>query len=398
MKLSSVLIAGFIAAAAAGGGYFYWQKHQLAKVASSQKNAEGPETNIPTISVVRVANDEFIETVLVSGSLIAREETLISPEIEGLRVVELNADAGSEVKKGDVLARLVSAQLEAQIAQNDANLAGADAAIARTKSQIAEAEARASEAQAQLDRAIPLKKSGYLSGAIFDQRESSARTSKALAVASRDSLKSAEAQKKEIEAQRRELEWKLSNTHVTSPVDGIVSQRTARLGAVASANSEPMFRIIQDGEIELDGEIIETDILKVKEGQKSRVTVPGVGEYDGTVRLVLPQIDPMTRLGRVKIFIGRKPELKVGTYARALIETNRSNGISVAPGAINFEDSGPFVQVVVNDKIERREIKAGLIANGRIEVTLGLKPGDVNRRTLRHISAARGRDQAGVRQ
>jgi RND family efflux transporter MFP subunit len=382
MRRSRLFAAALVAAAAAGGGYVYWYGHKdtlLGKFehkTEAADNAEAP-AYLPAISVVRVANADFVETVMVSGSLVPREEIVVSPEIEGFRVVDLYADAGSEVKKGQVLARLVADQLDAQLAQNDANLAGADAAIARAQSQITEAEARAQEAQAQLARAVPLKQSGYLSGSVFDQRESAARSSKALAVAARDALKSAQAQKLEVEAQRRELEWKRSNTQVTSPVDGIVSRRNAHIGAIASAAGDPMFRIIQNGEIELDAEVIEMDLVKVKENQKARINVPGVGDYDGTVRLVSPEIDKTTRLGRVKIFLGNKPELRIGTFARGVIETGRSNGIAVAPGSIMFDPAGPYVQIVVNDKIERRDIKTGLIANGLVEVASGLSQGDV---------------------
>jgi len=72
------------------------------------------------VSVVRVARAHFSETVLVTGSLVAREEVLVGPEVEGLRVTEVLADEGLRVKKGDVLARLVSDTLDAQLAQNDA--------------------------------------------------------------------------------------------------------------------------------------------------------------------------------------------------------------------------------------------------------------------------------------
>lgn len=77
------------------------------------------------VTVVPVVRAHFSETVLVTGSLVAREEVLVGPEIEGLRVTEVLADEGMRVKKGDVLARLVSDTLEAQLAQNNAALAHA---------------------------------------------------------------------------------------------------------------------------------------------------------------------------------------------------------------------------------------------------------------------------------
>jgi multidrug efflux pump subunit AcrA (membrane-fusion protein) len=72
------------------------------------------------VTVSRVAPAGFTATVLATGSLVAREEILVGPEVEGLRVTEVLADEGMRVKKGDVLARLVADTLDAQVAQNDA--------------------------------------------------------------------------------------------------------------------------------------------------------------------------------------------------------------------------------------------------------------------------------------
>ncbi len=378
MSKKSILAALFILAGA-GGGYFYWQKHQ-AEFAAAAANAalstkdEAPKA--PAISVTRIKPSEFVETALVTGSLIAREEILVSPEIEGFRVVELFADEGSTVKKGQILARLVAEQLEAQVAQNEANKARANAAIAQAKSRITEAEARKSEADAQLERAVPLKKSGYLSGSVYDQRESAARTSEAQVAAARDGLTSAEAEKAQIEAQLRELNWRRGNTEVKSPEVGIVSRRNARLGAVATAAGEPMFRIIAKGEIELDAEVVETELAKVKEGQKARVLVPGGDEADGVVRLVSPEIDRTTRMGRAKIFLGAKPGLRIGAFARGTIQTASSRGLGAPTAALMFDPAGTYVQLLDGDKVHRRIVKTGLVTGDLIEVTEGLKEGD----------------------
>ena len=146
-----------IAGAVAGGGYIFVEKKNAAAVQAERMDAAKP-TAAPAITVSKVTTNDFVETAVVSGSLIPREEILVSPEIEGLRVLELLADEGDHVKKGEVLARLVSEQIDAQIAQNQANIARSVAAIAQAQSQIAQAEAQAKEAAAQLERAEPLKK------------------------------------------------------------------------------------------------------------------------------------------------------------------------------------------------------------------------------------------------
>ncbi|MBN9354286.1 MAG: biotin/lipoyl-binding protein, partial [Hyphomicrobium denitrificans] len=203
MTFGKIVTTLAVIGALAGGGYLFIEKRQTEAIQAERMEAAKP-TAAPAITVSKVTTNDFVETAVVSGSLIPREEILVSPEIEGLRVLQLLADEGDRVKKGDILARLVSEQIDAQIAQNQANLARSVAAIAQAESQIAQAEAQAKEAAAQLERAEPLKKSGYLSGATYDQRESAARTTAAQLVAARDGLTAAKADKAQVEAQGRE--------------------------------------------------------------------------------------------------------------------------------------------------------------------------------------------------
>jgi RND family efflux transporter MFP subunit len=376
MNLRKFLFGLAAAAAVIGGGYIYVEKKHTAEIQAARLEEARPVA-APAITVSKVTTENFVETAAVSGSLVPREEILVSPEVDGLRVLELMADEGDKVKKGQILARLVAEQLDAQLAQNDANLARSTAAIAQAQSQIVQAEAQSKEAAAQLERAVPLKQSGYLSGATYDQRESAAHTTAAQLIAARDGLKAANADKEQVEAQRRELLWRRGNTNVTSPEDGVISRRTARIGGMASANGEPMFRIIENGQIELDGEIVETELKNVKVGQKAIVTVPQIGDFEGKVRLVSPEVDKTTRLGRVKLFLGVNPVLRIGAYARARIETATSRGLAVPSSAVAFDHDLASVQIVKDNKVQKRMVKIGLVANDLIEITDGIQEGDL---------------------
>jgi len=334
----------------------------------------------PSVTVARVKPSDFIETVLVSGSLVAREDVLVAPEVEGLRILELRADQGDWVKKGDMLAVLETETLDSQLAQNAANLARASAAIAQANSQITEVQARLTEAKAQLERAKPLSEQGYLSQSTLDARTAAQRSLSALLISAQSGLTAAEAEKTQLEAARHELKWRLSRSEVRAPVDGVISRRSAKTGGIATAvgvaAGDPMFLIIQNGEIELDADVGETDVRKLKAGQKVTITVADGISTTGTVRLVSPEVDNTTRLGRVRIFIGADNRLRVGTFASGRIETARETGLAVPVSSVSTSNNISTALVLDGDTVRERKIELGLSAGGLVQVRNGLVDGD----------------------
>jgi RND family efflux transporter MFP subunit len=378
-SIIALLVVGGLAAAAYESGLV---ASLTERVSRAEVKAPVETVPPPAVSVVSVASHDFVETVLVTGSLVPREEILVAPEVEGLRILELRVDEGDRVKKGDVLAVLDSETLEAQVAQNDASLARATAGISQARSKVTESEARLAEAKSSLERAKPLVQSKFLAPSVFDQRDAAAKTADAQLTAARDGLKYAEAEKAQVEAQRRELLWRRGNTEVKSPADGLVSRRGARIGSIAigafvAGSGEPLFRIIARGEVELDAEVTEAHLAKVALDQNARIEVAGSDEFAGTVRLVSPEVDKATRLGRVRVFLGDKPGLRIGAFARGRIETARARNLAVPQSAVLYGEQGAMVQVVDNGKISTRRIETGLTAGSQVGVLAGLAEGDL---------------------
>jgi len=328
----------------------------------------------PRVTVAKASRGQVIDRVILTGTLIPRDEILVGPEIEGSRLVEILAEDGDKVAKGQVLARLDRATIDAILAQNDATLARADAAIASAKSQIAQNEASLTQSRQALERTSQLNKSGFASRATYDTQINDERAARARLDAARQGLTSAEADRANAQAPRRELLLRRDRTEVKAPAAGVISRRTAKVGAVASMAAEPLFRIIADGDIELEAEVTETRAGDMKVGQKAKVSV-GENTVDGTVRLVGTEIDKATRLGKVRIAIGNDSGLKIGAFARGLVDTKSANGLIVPLSAVLYSTEGPFVQVVREQKIVSTQVKLGIMAQQQVEVVSGLSDG-----------------------
>ncbi len=371
IKAGAAIVAALLAVGTLGTSGTYAADE--AKPAAPAAATEGP-----AVSVVPASKTSFVQSVLVTGSLIARQEILISPQIDGYRLTELLAEEGDRVAKGQVLARLDRSTLETQLAQLEAQRIRSDAAIAQSRSNITQAQANQKQAEAAFERARDLMKSGTTSQAVFDEREAAARTASANVTSALDGLRVTEADKTAIEAQIREMQLRIGYTEIKAPTEGLVSRRNARIGQVASAQvGEPLFRIIEKGEVEMAAEVSEVYLPKMTVGMPARIEVAGLRERTGTIRLISPEVDPATRLGRVRIFIGDDKELRVGTFGRAVIDIAKSDGLGVPASAILNHNDSLTVQVVKDGKVETRKVSAGLTSGGKAEIVEGLSEGEL---------------------
>lgn len=329
----------------------------------------------PTVSVVPAQTRSLVETVSVTGTLVARDEILVGPEIEGLRILEILVEEGDRVMAGQVLARLSREALDAQLAQSDAGLVRADAQIAQVRSQIRQSEANLGQTGPDLQRAQSLLKNGVSTQAQIDQKLAADRSAQAQLESARQALNVSEADKAALLAQRRELLVRIARSEVRAPVAGIVSRKNARLGAIATSLGEPMFRLISGGAIELEGEAFEARLARLAPGQKADVIV-GDSHIPGTVRLVSPEIDRATRLGRLRILLEPSQAARVGGYARGVVETRRVDAVAVPSSALLYDGAQALLQVVKGDRVETRKVQVGIAAKGFSEITSGVADGE----------------------
>jgi len=158
-----------------------------------------------------------------------------------------------------------------------------------------------------------------------------------------------------------------------APAAGLITTVNTIVGAPASPQAGPLFKIAIGGDIELDAEVPSIHILKLNPGATARIGRDEQPDVIGKVRLVAPQIDRATQLGHVRLSFMSNPGLKVGMFARASIDAKRSCGVAVPRSAIDHLT----VQIVKGNTVETRKVKVGLVSDTSTEILEGVDVGDL---------------------
>jgi multidrug efflux pump subunit AcrA (membrane-fusion protein) len=154
-----------------------------------------------------------------------------------------------------------------------------------------------------------------------------------------------------------------------APAAGLVTQVNTIVGAPASPQAGPMFRIAVNNEVDLDAEVPAVHMMKLSPGVTARISRDNSPDIVGRVRLVLPQIDRNTQLGHVRITLTGNPAIKIGMFAQASINAKQSCGVSIPRTAIDHLT----VQVVKDNTVETRHVRVGLVSDTSTEILEGLK-------------------------
>jgi multidrug efflux pump subunit AcrA (membrane-fusion protein) len=157
-----------------------------------------------------------------------------------------------------------------------------------------------------------------------------------------------------------------------APAAGLVTEVRTVVGAPASPQAGPMFRIAIGNELELEAEVPSVHLPKLSPGATVRITRDNAPDLIGRVRQVSPQINRATQLGHVRISLTNNPSLKVGMFARANIDAKRSCGVAVPRTAIDHLT----IQVIKGNTVETRKVRVGLTSDTNTEILEGLEVGE----------------------
>jgi RND family efflux transporter MFP subunit len=299
-----------------------------------------------TVNVVQPQPTSMAQTVWATGSLAAWQEASIGAEGPGWRLAEVRVAVGDLVRRGQVLAVFATELAQAELLQAAAAVAEADATLA--------------EASANAQRARELQSSGMMSAQQANQILTAERTAQARLEAMRAAVRVQQA--------------RLAQARVLAPDDGVISSRTATLGAVVPAGQE-LFRLIRQGRLEWRAEVGAADLPRTRPGQAVKLTLAGGTTLSGKVRMVAPTVDAVTRNGLVYVDLPQSGEAKPGMFARGEFDVGRSSALTLPQSAVLLREGFAYViEVGADGRASRTKVSVGRRSGDRIEIAGGLEP------------------------
>lgn len=320
---------------------------------------------LPHVRVVSPQNGELVQTVRASGSVVARDLVQVHARQRGLRIEELRVEERETVVKGQILAVLDRSELTNAEKRAAASLEQAIASVDTAAQEIAIARIEVALADSEASRAEALHARNSFTTEILEQRRATrerAVSQLRLAEAAHSAAMAAQTvAASDLEAAREALE----QTEIRAPVAGLILTRQAELGQPA----DMLFLIAAEGKMELSGQVLQPDFLRLREGMIAQVTLPGQPPVLGRVRRLSGRVDPATRTGEVRIEL--PSGAMAGAFAYADITVARIDGFVLPTTSV-----GAGRVLVVRDGMVATQPVATRSTTGDLAVVTGLAPDD----------------------
>ena len=362
VSLSHLLIASALSVSCGSGGG--------GSASTSAAPAQGKEAP-PSVTVVRVVSQKLDITARLPGELQPYEVVAIYPKVTGF-VKMIRVDRGSRVKTGEVLARLEAPELTFQRAEAQAKVHSAESQRIEAESKLAADESTYQRLKAAA--ATP----GVISG---NELEVALKTADADRARAKSLLENVDAAKQALNS----VEEIQNYLRVTSPFDGIITERNVHPGAlVGPAGGQgamtPMLRVEQVSRLRLVVPVPETYAAGISEGANVTFTVPAFpGEtFGGKIARIAHSVDVKTRTMPVELDVmNASGRLDAGMFPEVLWPVRRGQAtLFVPPSAVARTTERTFVVRIRNGKAEWVDVKTGASSGNLVEVYGDLKADD----------------------
>jgi HlyD family secretion protein len=301
-----------------------------------------------TVAFVSPSTSALGLQLSANGNVAAWQEAIIGAEVNGLKLLEVRVNVGDLVKRGQVLAIFSADTARADVLQVQASLA--------------EAQATAAEAAANAQRARSLQDTGAMSTQQINQFTTAEQTANARVEAARALVSAAQV--------------RLKNGQLTAPDNGVISARSATVGAVVGAGSE-LFRMIRQGRLEWRAEVTSSEVARIKPGTPVAVTAASGAQVQGKVRIVAPTVDPVTRNALVYVDLPQNPGVKAGMFAKGEFGLGSVTALTLPQQALVLRDGFSYaMRIEPGNKVTQVKLQTGRRMGDAVEITQGAKVGE----------------------
>jgi membrane fusion protein, multidrug efflux system len=329
-----------------------------------------PQAEAPPVPVrmLELKAEDLPITISVTGSLVSTARVDVKAEIIG-QLTQFPKQEGDAVEAGETVAKVDQKNYELAIRQAETAVKVAEAGLERTR-------VLATHNQSELERARNLIRSGGITDKDLRLAEVSQQDSQAQVML-------AQAQLDQTRAALEVAQKKLADTAIVSPVSGVIEKKHINAGAYVEAPTM-VFSVVDNSKLELESPVPSTQLGQIRSGQRVTFHVnsyPGVA-FEGQVIEVGPAVDVQTRSAKVRIRVdNRSRQLKAGMFVEGEILTGVRKQAIVIPAAAVYRaegtSAGSYVFVVETSKAMRRSVQIGRETDSKLEITEGLKPGDL---------------------
>lgn len=314
---------------------------------AKKKDETGPKPAL-AVTTVQPSQASLPIYLTANGTVTAWQEAIIGSESNGLKLTDVRVNVGDVVKRGQVLATFSVASVNAELAQARASLM--------------EAEANAADAKNNAERARTLETTGALSTQQINQYLTTEQTAKA----------KAEAAKALLAVQ----EVRLSQTQVVASDDGVISARSATVGAVVSAGTE-LFRLIRQGRLEWRAEVTSAELGRIRTGTVALITAANGTQVKGKVRMIAPTVDAQNRAALVYVDLAPTAAdvapVRAGMFATGQFDLGNSTAVTVPQQTIVIRDGFSYVfRMNPDNRVTQIKVQPGRRLADRIEIISGV--------------------------
>ncbi len=341
--------------------------------------AVGVSQQAPTVQTASVAQaypSQAITALNATGYVVAQRKASIASKATG-RLEWLGVREGSIVKRGDLLARLENSDLQASVDQAQANVAAA-------KASLKQAQAELDDASSAYRRAQGLLAQQFISSAAFDEAQARLNRARAGVAVQQANITAAEAARAATQVAR-------DNSEIRAPFAGVILTKNANVGDVVapfSSSAEAKAAVVTMADLEtleVEADVSESSLAKVHIGQPCELQFDALPQtrLKGVVNSMVPAVDRSKATVTFKVrFVERDPRVlpemsaKVAFLTRELQAEERTPRITVNPTALIGQPPAQQVWVVIDNRLQQRQVQTAGQLGDFVVVKIGLKLGE----------------------